>query len=269
MGLGLKDRIAAAADAVASARQAGKHLARLPDAIRPVDLREGYLVQDEVHAILKGAGHGEIVGHKIGATTPVMQQYMEIDHPCAGGIFAPTVHASGATIPYSRFRRVGLECEIAARLGRDMKPAESPFTRDSVARYVESYCAAIELVDDRYSSWQEMGTPSLAADDFFGAGSVLGAPMAPAGAPDLAAAKGRAFVNGVEIAAGTGADVMGHPLEALAWLANHFAKRGQMLRAGEFVSTGSMVKTIWLTPGDRIAIDVAGLGTVEATIAAG
>ena len=268
MGLGL-DRIAAAAEAIAGARRAGKHLGRLPDNIRPATLTEGYRVQDAVHAILRAAGHGEVIGHKIGATTPVMQKYMDINHPCAGGVFEPTVYKSGVSVPYSSFRKVGLECEIAAMLGRDMRADEGPFDRESVARYVESYCAAIELVDDRYVEWQTCGTPTLAADDFFGAGSILGAPVAPDDAPDLAAAVGRAFVNGAEIAAGTGADVMGHPLEALAWLANHFAARGQMLRAGEFVSTGSMVKTIWLAAGDRIAIDVAGLGSVEAIIAAG
>src|SRR5271170_4412795 len=106
-------------------------------------MAEGYVVQDAVNAILTAAGYGAIVGHKIGATTPVMQQYMEIDHPCAGAIFATTVHQSGATIPYANFRRVGLECEIATMLGRDMKPGAAPFTRASVAPYVESYCAAI------------------------------------------------------------------------------------------------------------------------------
>ena len=262
------DRIAQAAQAVASARQARRKLVRLPDAIRPASLAEGYAIQDAASAILTAAGYGPVTGHKIGATTPVMQQYMEIDHPCAGAIFATTVHKSGVTLPYADFVHVGLECEIATRLGRDMAPSGAPYTRDSVARYVDAYFTSIELVDDRYVRWQDMGTPSLAADHFFGAGCVLGEPVFPAGAPDLATTIGRAFVNGSEIASGTGADVMGHPLEALAWIANHFAARGRTLNAGEFVTTGSIVKTVWLSPGDRIAIDVQGLGRVEAHLTA-
>jgi 2-oxo-3-hexenedioate decarboxylase/2-keto-4-pentenoate hydratase len=57
---------------------------------------------------------------------------------------------------------------------------------------------------------------------------------------------------------------MGHPLEALAWLANNMARRGQSLKAGEFVFTGSVVETKWLNPGDRVLMLMEGLGDVEA-----
>jgi 2-oxo-3-hexenedioate decarboxylase/2-keto-4-pentenoate hydratase len=259
----------AAAETIASARRAVKPLGRLPESIRPRDLAAGYDVQDAVNAILIGAGYGAIVGHKIGATTPVMQKYMEIDHPCAGAIFATTVYDSGVALPYSRFHKVGIECEVAVRIGRPMSPDLAPYDRKSAARHVESVMAAIELVDDRYISWQAMGTPSLAADDFFGAGSVLGKPVAPREVPDAASLGGRAIVNGAEVSRGVGADVMGHPLEALAWLANHFAARGRTLGSGEFVSTGSLVKTIWLSPGDHAAIEIDGLGRVEVSFPEG
>ena len=259
--------IALAALHIAQVRQAGKHLDRLPDPIRPLAIDEGYRVQDKVHAILEEAGYGPVVGHKIGATTPVMQAYMEIDHPCAGGIFASSVFESGATLPYSWFRKVGVECEIAVRLGRDMPAAGLPYRRDSVDRHVDSVMAGIELVDDRYVDWPSIGTATLAADDFFSAGSVLGKPHAPGSVADLAALGGRAIVNGTEAARGIGADVLGHPYEALAWLANTMAARGHMLKAGEFVTTGSLVKTLWLAPGDHAAIEIEGLGRVEVAFA--
>ncbi len=266
------DRIIEAARIVAVARRGGVRLDRLPDAIRPRDLTEGYRVQDAVHALLTAAGAGPIVGHKIGATTPVMQAYMEIDHPCGGGIFAATVHRSGAGLPHGAFRKVGLECEVAVRLGRDLgadlSPGGAPYTIESVASAVDAYMPAIELVDDRYVDWPSMGTPTLAADDFFGAGSVLGEPVVPARIADLATLHGRALVNGVEVASGVGADVMGHPFAALAWLANNFAQRGLVLKAGEFVSTGSLVKTLWLEPGTRAAIEIESLGRVELVIEA-
>lgn len=262
------DRIGEAARIIAAARRGGTRLERLPDAVRPRDLAEAYRVQDALHAILTAAGAGPVVGHKIGATTPVMQAYMEIDHPCPGGIFATTVHPSGAALPHAAFRKVGLECEVAVRLGRDLGPIGAPYGNASVARAVDAYIPAIELVDDRYVDWPSMGTPTLAADDFFGAGSVLGAPVSPARIADLATLKGRAIIDGAEVASGVGADVMGHPFAALAWLANNFAQRGLTLRAGEFVSTGSLVKTIWLEPGTSAAIEIESLGRVELTIEA-
>jgi 2-keto-4-pentenoate hydratase len=123
---------------------------------------------------------------------------------------------------------------------------------------------AIEIVDDRYADWQTIGAPTLVADDFFAAGCVLGKPVARSAAPDLLQVIGRAVINGMEIARGTGADVLGHPHNALAWLANHLAASGQSLRAGQIVLTGSLVKTLWLKPGDRVLMDLSGLGKVEA-----
>ena len=96
---------------------------------------------------------------------------------------------------------------------------------------------------------KRMGAPTLVADDFFAAGCVLGKPVARSAAPDLLDVVGRAVINGVEDGRGTGADVLGHPHHALAWLANHLAADGKALRAGQIVLTGSLVKTIWLNAG--------------------
>src|SRR5258707_9633582 len=108
---------------------------------------------------------------------------------------------------------------------------------------------------------------SLVADDFFAAGCVLGKPVARSAAPDLLEVVGRALINGVEVGRGTGADVLGHPLNALAWLANHLAANGKGLRAGQIVLTGSLVKTVWLNAGDEVVMELQGLGRVEATFA--
>ena len=58
--------------------------------------------------------------------------------------------------------------------------------------------------------------------------------------------------------------MLGHPHNALAWLANHLADEGKGLHAGQIVLTGSLVKTVWLTAGDRVKMELDGLGTVEA-----
>jgi len=264
------DRIARAASHIAQARRSAARLGILPAELRPADPDEAYLVQDALHELLApAAGFGKIVGYKIGCTTPVMQRYLGIATPCAGGVFAATVHRSGVRLVHGGFHRVGVECEIAVRLGRDLLPAQAPFDRAMVARAVECYMSSVELVDDRYADWRSTDAATLIADDFFGAGCVLGEPVAPDSVPDLAAARGRTLINGAEVGTGSGADVMGHPLAALTWLANTFAARGRALRAGEMVTTGSLVQTLWLAPGDAVRIEVEGLGAVELTVAAG
>jgi 2-keto-4-pentenoate hydratase len=107
-----------------------------------------------------------------------------------------------------------------------------------------------------------MGAPTLVADDFFAAGCVLGEPVSRTKAPDLRAVTGRALINGELAGQGTGADVLGHPHNALAWLANHLAAEGKGLHAGQIVLTGSLVKTVWLNAGDKVKMELSGLGNV-------
>jgi 2-keto-4-pentenoate hydratase len=254
----------AAAQAIAAARHGRIPLQPLAADTAPQTEAEGYQIQEALRGLL-AADFGSPVGYKIGCTSAVMQQYLDIAHPCGGSVFAKGVHPSGASLRTSDYVRVGVECEIAVRLARDLAPSQRPFTADAVAQAIDAYLPAIEIVDDRYSNWQTMGAPTLVADDFFAAGCVLGKPVARSAAPDLLDVIGRAVINGVEISRGTGADVLGHPHHALAWLANHLAADGRTLRAGEIVLTGSLVKTLWLNAGDRVTMDLSGLGSVGAT----
>jgi len=262
----IDDRILAAAQTIAQARRNRLPLKALPPDLAPNDEVEGYRVQRAVHDLLLPYT-GAQVGYKIGCTSAVMQRYLNIPHPCGGGVFARGVHESGVALRAGDFVRVGVECEIAVRLGRDLPASAAPFTADTVAEAIEAYLPAIEIVDERYVGWETMGAPTLIADDFFAAGCVLGEPAKREAAPDLVSVVGRAVINGVEAGRGTGADVLGHPHHALAWLANHLAEEGRSLHAGQIVLTGSLVKTIWLVAGDRVSMELEGLGRVEATFA--
>jgi 2-oxo-3-hexenedioate decarboxylase/2-keto-4-pentenoate hydratase len=107
--------------------------------------------------------------------------------------------------------------------------------------------------------------PTLIADDFFNAGCVLGPPVAGWRELDLAALRGVTRVNGAQAGQGEGRAVMGHPLEALVWLANLRARLGPGLRAGEFVLLGSVVETRWVAADDEVVVAIEGLGEVRAT----
>lgn len=236
----------------------------LPEHLRPRDEAGGYALQQTLNHLLVEAGLGELVGHKIGCTTPVMQAFLGIPNPCAGRIFGHTVIHRAGRVPRSGFVKLGIECEIAVELGADLGGDHETHTRDSVADSVRAVMAAIEIVDDRYQDYRTLGVPTLIADDFFDAGCVLGRPVRDWRRLDLPALVGRTIINGVEVGRGTGALVMGHPFEALAWLANSRAKH-QLgpLRAGEFVLLGSVVETKWLNAGDKARIEIEQLGELS------
>jgi 2-oxo-3-hexenedioate decarboxylase/2-keto-4-pentenoate hydratase len=239
-------------------------LPMLEAGVRPVDEASAYRVQAALHGLMTAAGAGAVVGHKIGCTTAVMQAFLNIPNPCAGGVFASTVHRRSARLRHDQFLHVGVECEIVVALGRDLPADGAPYSRASVAAAVESCMAGMEIVDDRYVDYKKLDPPTLIADDFFDAGAVLGEPVADWRKLDLPALTGVTRINGVEVGRGRGGDVMGHPFEALAWLANSLAARGQGLKAGEFVFTGSVVETKWVNRGDRVEMEIDGLGRVDA-----
>jgi len=253
-----------AAGIICDHRLSRRRLAQLDASIRPPDEASGYAVQDELHGLLTAAGLGVVAGHKIGCTTKVMQEFLRISNPCAGGVFQSQVHNTPATIRHADYVRPGVECEMVVRLAADLPLERAPFDRDAVAEAVGEVMAGMEIVDDRYVDYKSLDTPTLIADDFFDGGCVLGKPIAGWRSLNLASLSGATWINGVEVGRGCGADVMGHPFEALAWLANSLARRERSLRAGEFVFTGSVVETKWLNRGDRVVMEVEHLGRVEA-----
>ena len=244
-------------------RVSRRPMPRLEASVRPADETQAYAVQHELHRLL-APELGAVSGHKIGCTTPVMQAFLNIPSPCAGGVFERTVFTSPARVRHADYLHVGAECEMVVRLGRDLPASSAPFTRAAVSEAVVAVMAGMEIVDDRYVDYKSMDTPTLIADDFFDAGCVLGTPVTDWRALDLAMLTGVTLINGAEVGRGRGGDVMGHPFEALAWLANNLAQRDQGLRAGEFVFTGSVVETKWVNAGDRVTMRIEGLGEVEA-----
>jgi len=257
------EAIERAAGLLAEARLAQRRLARLPEDCRPPDEAAAYRVQDALHARLGAAGQGALAGHKIGCTTAVMQQFLGIANPCAGGVFAPTVQHCAGRFAHGGFLHVGVECEIAVRLARPLPAAGAPYDEAGVAAAIGACMAAIEVVDDRYEDYRSLDTPTLIADDFFNAGCVLGDPVESWRELDLTAVEGRMTINGSEVGRGRGGDILGHPFKALAWLANALAARNRGLHAGEFVLLGSVVQTRWVERGDLVEIAIEGLGSAS------
>lgn len=261
------DRLAEAAGIIAARRLGRTRLEALPPDIAPRDEAEAYRVQEHVHDHLAASGYGPRIGYKVACTTKVMQDYLGILSPCSAGLFAAGRHDRRAALDAGRYARIGVECEIAVLIGRDLAPEAAPFTREAVAAALAAAMPAIEIVDDRYVDWRTTPAPTLIADDFFSAGSVLGDPVSPSVLADPARLVGVTVIDGVEAGRGTGADVLGHPLNALVWLADHLAARRRTLREGEVVLLGSLVETKWLARGNRADVSIAGLGSVALSVA--
>jgi 2-oxo-3-hexenedioate decarboxylase/2-keto-4-pentenoate hydratase len=252
-----------AAEVLAEARIRGRVVGPLPPDCRPADEAAGYAVQAAVHARLTESGWGEIAGWKLGCTTAVMQEHLGIANPTYGAMWARSVHRGDRDLQLADFRRPGVECEIAVRLDERLAPEDAPFDRAHIEHSVGACMVAAEVVDDRYADFRDLGAPTLIADDFFHAAAVLGEPREDWRDLDLSTLKGRTYVDNNLAGEGTGADVMGHPLDALVWLANGLSAQSRGLEAGQVVLTGSVVATQWLTAAATVEVEVDGLGRLR------
>jgi 2-keto-4-pentenoate hydratase len=260
------DRIADAAAMLAAARLSGQPVEPLPVIMRPRDEAEAYWIQNAVHRLIARSRYGVLTGYSVGGSSEAEQRYLGIKRPCSGGLFAGTMRHSGVKLSFDDYQRMGMDCEIAVRLSKDLTAAEGPFDYATVADAVECYMPAVQIVDDRYADWRRIDLPTLIADDFFGAAAVVGSPVPAAQVRDPLGLTGEATVNGRPIGSGSGVDLMGHPLNVLAWLANAMIGRGEQLRAGETIFLGALFPTRWLDVGDEVVFSVSGLGRVEFSV---
>tara|TARA_B100001167_G_C16727559_1_gene284303 strand:- start:591 stop:1055 length:465 start_codon:yes stop_codon:yes gene_type:complete len=152
-------------------------------------------------------------------------------------------------------------------LEQDLPASAAPYDRESVARAVAALMPAFELVDDRGADYTDLYFLNVAADNSWNAGIVLGEAVIDWQDIDLVAATGTMTINGQPAGVGTGGDVLGHPLEALAWLANNLAERGKSLQKDMIVMTGSIVSTKFLNKGDEVQFEIDTLGDVLLTVA--
>ena len=246
-------------------RDKGKYL--LEGDLLPESIGEAYEMQAAYQGALS-ADFGEVAGYKIAYTTTALQQSSGISEPVAGVILANNVRHSPAVLNSADFVQPGIECEVGIRLGRDLPASGAPYDRDGVSEAVESVTTTFEVVDNRRTQGQDTQTQLLTtiASNILNAGIVLGEPVADWRGIHLADCRGYMEINGELVGEGMGSDVMGHPLEPLAWLANNLASRGQELKAGMVVITGSIVSPKWLNPGDSALIEIEGLGRAALSV---
>ena len=225
-------------------------------------LEEAYHAQQALIALWEAGDRGPVGGYKIALTSTAIQELVGLNEPCGAAIFASTIHQSPADITLSDFVRLGLEFELAFRMGKDVPAAGAPYDAASIQDYVDTALPAFELIEDRDADYRNLDALSLVADNAWCGGIVLGPPSTAWRALDLATTPVLLSYNGSTETAVTG-EAMGNPLNSLSFLANLLAGQGRSLRAGDVVMSGSTLATQFAKSGDHVVYTVEGLGAVE------
>ena len=250
----------------------------LTGAHAPASMATAYDVQDALVAQRMAAWQARRVGYKIALTTPQMRKFVGYDNSIAGQVLSHWNGVSGihaalgaapARVSLAQYGHLLFECELAFLIGEDLPVGAAPPARDVVAACIEAVAPAFELADDRHADYTRFGKDgsatlhTLAADNAWNSGVVLGVWQRDWRSLDLAVLKGTATINGTVAGEGYGRDVMGHPLDAMAWIAQHLHARGAALKRGEFVITGSLITSKFPNAGDAVRFTVEGLGAVS------
>lgn len=226
----------------------------------PDDEVEAYLIQNTIHKELNKIS-GRIIGKKIGCTTEVMQNYIGINHPCAGTIRDTNTYKSGITLNINSFSKVGVECELAVKLSKDIFYNNNPKLSE-IYESIDYVFPAIEIVDDRYSDWKTFSASHLIADDFFSAGCVLGQDRYYGQLSKVGSLEGYMCVNNNKVGSGLGSHILGNPFNALKWLISKKEIMHSSLKKDSIILLGSLVETYWIKKGDKVKININGMGSV-------
>jgi 2-keto-4-pentenoate hydratase len=254
----------AAAKRLLEAHERREQFAPLPPELAPRDAEEAYAIQD-CYVARRAERLGAIAGYKIALSSREMQRFVGVDAPQAGVMLASTLHRTPASVRAADYVRLVVEFEIAVEMAADLPAADAPYTRERIAPLIGAVMPALELADDRNADYSRLAKHplELIADNAWNEGAVLGVPLEDWRAIDLAAVRGVATINGRVVGEGMGAAAMGHPLEAVAWIANHLAAHGRGLVFRNVVITGSIITTKSVRAGDLVRFSIAELGEVE------
>jgi 2-keto-4-pentenoate hydratase len=220
----------------------------------PASEEEAYDVQAAVVAAL-----GAIGGWKVGASGPMVE-------PSAAPLPAAAIRNCPAEWTLPARASVGIEGELAFRFARPLPPRAAPYSEDEVWDAIDTLHPAIELVYSRFADPAAVNKLALLADSLANFGFCFGAAVRQWREIDFLHQPVSLTVDGEEKVRAVGGNAAGHPRRLLAWLANHCARRGRGLAAGDIVTTGTHTGLITLPAPARLGAHFTGLGEAILTL---
>jgi 2-oxopent-4-enoate hydratase len=203
---------------------------------------------------------GRLVGRKVGLTSLAMQKQLGVNEPDFGFLLHSMLVTSGSTLRRAELLQPRVEPEIAFWLAADLRGPG--VTIDAVLAATRGVSAALEIVDSRIADWRIKLVDTI-ADNGSSARAVVSDRVVPVADLDLPAETVALFKNDIGVGAGAGSDVLEHPAQAVAWLANRLADFGAGLQAGQVVLPGAMCASVFAQAGETFRAEFPRLGAVH------
>lgn len=252
--------IGEAARLLRDAQRSGNGTRPLREIFPAMDADDAYAIQ-KFNTALREAGGARVIGAKIGLTSPAVQKQLGVDTPDYGVLFDDMGYAENLPISVTKLQQPKIEAEVAFVLGRDLT-MDNPTIID-VINAIDYALPALEIVGSRIADWN-IKLVDTVADNASSSAWVVGAAPKKLDQLDLAACAMTLHCDGELVSSGTGAACLGHPLNAVVWLAHTMAQLGTPLQAGQLVLSGALGPMVAVRAGKTYTARIEGLGSVTA-----
>ncbi len=248
------------------ARWAGASLDAYPGPL-PATLAEAYRIQESAIA----ADGRAIAGWKVAGIRPDLREGLGASR-LAGPIMTGNVHelpnGGSATAAVFAGGFAALEAEFVAVFARDLEPVDGAFPTEAIIAALSGLHAGSEIASSPLASLNDLGPTAVVSDHGNNAGAVVGPEVPGWRTADLASLTSRMLIDGAVAGEGSAANVMGGPIAALQFLAEHLLSRGRRLKAGDVVLTGMTTGIHQVVPGQRGRIEFSGAEACDIEVVA-
>ena len=219
---------------------------------------EAYAIQHGVFERLC-ADRDDVVGHKLGLVSEAKQEQLGIPEPIFCHV-APETVLENEPVLTDEMISPRIEAEIGLILADDV-PADA--TATDVLAATGAVVPVVEILESRFVGWGIPSAQDVIADLTSAGKVIVGERLRDVRDVDLAMESVVVSVNGEVEATGVGADIMGNPARAVAWLAGRLADFDDGMRAGELVMTGGITAAIDMEPGDLYDVQFGSIGGIQ------
>ena len=219
-----------------AAKYANKEIVENPPKLSLADAQCG---RDLLVGFL-GQQMSEIIGYKAGLTNPAVQKKFNHGQPVLGVLFKEMLLADGAQVTANFGARPLYEADLLVRVkDAGINKARTPA---QVMQHIDAILPFIELPDLMVQEPAKLDGASITYINVGARFGVVGKalPIKDVTLAQLAEMRVRVVEgDATELDRGKGSDILGHPLNAVTWVAQDLARTGRKLKAGDLVSLGS------------------------------
>lgn len=236
----------------------------LPADLKPSDIEESYLIQNELKILYLTLKDNYCIGKKVGCTNKNAQDQVNVFEPFYGNLFSKFSDKSSCKLKSSKFFNPYIEPEVSVRLKKDININDYPFKFENSKDLFDLIFASIELVDFRFGeNIKDVGINNLIISNGASEYYIKGANTFNIDEIDFGNQNVDLIINEKIVDQGNTNLVLKHPLNSAIWIVNKLAENGEPMLKGQYITTGTCTKAIKAEKNSFIRADFGNLGIVE------